>query len=125
MTPIFFLIPVCSILALVFAFIFYRRMKRADEGTPTMKEIASHVRKGPGLFKQQYKVAYRICNSRSIFAILYGFGVKSLGTVCISDRRFFSGLAGFIGETATLLPHALRMLAELAQLDSRHFVLER
>jgi len=106
MTPIFFLIPVCSILALVFAFIFYRRMKRADEGTPTMKEIASHVRKGAMAYiKQQYKVVIIVFVILALFfAILaYGFGVQNPWVpFAFLTGGFFSGLAGFIGmKTAT------------------------
>ena len=106
MTPIFFLIPVCSILALVFAYIFYRRMKRADEGTPTMKEIASHVRKGAMAYiKQQYKVVIIVFLILALFfAILaYGFGVQNPWVpFAFLTGGFFSGLAGFIGmKTAT------------------------
>jgi K(+)-stimulated pyrophosphate-energized sodium pump len=106
MTPIFFLIPVCSILALVFAYIFYRRMKLADEGTPTMKEIASHVRKGAMAYiKQQYKIVIIVFIILAIFfAILaYGFGVQNPWVpFAFLTGGFFSGLAGFIGmKTAT------------------------
>ena len=106
MTPIFFLIPVCSILALVFAYIFYRRMKRADEGTPSMKEIASHVRKGAMAYiKQQYKVVIIVFLILALFfAILaYGFGVQNPWVpFAFLTGGFFSGLAGFIGmKTAT------------------------
>jgi K(+)-stimulated pyrophosphate-energized sodium pump len=106
MTPIFFVIPVCSILALVFAFIFYRRMKRADEGTPTMREIASHVRKGAMAYiKQQYKVVTIVFFILALFfAILaYGFGVQNPWVpFAFLTGGFFSGLAGFIGmKTAT------------------------
>ena len=106
MTPIFFLVPACSILALVFAFIFYRRMKRTDEGTPTMKEIASHVRKGAMAYiKQQYKVVTIVFLILALFfAILaYGFGVQNPWVpFAFLTGGFFSGLAGFIGmKTAT------------------------
>ena len=106
MTPIFFVIPVCSILALVFAFIFYRRMKRTDEGTPTMREIASHVRKGAMAYiKQQYKVVSIVFLVLALFfAILaYGFGVQNPWVpFAFLTGGFFSGLAGFIGmKTAT------------------------
>lgn len=106
MTPIFFLIPVCSILALVFAYIFYRRMKKTDEGTPTMREIASHVRKGAMAYiKQQYKVVVIVFLILALFfAILaYGFGVQNPWVpFAFLTGGFFSGLAGFIGmKTAT------------------------
>ncbi len=106
MTPIFYLIPVCSILALVFAYVFYRRMKKADEGTPTMREIASHVRKGAMAYlKQQYKVVTIVFLILALFfAILaYGFGVQNPWVpFAFLTGGFFSGLAGFIGmKTAT------------------------
>jgi K(+)-stimulated pyrophosphate-energized sodium pump len=106
MTPIFFVIPVCSIFALVFAFIFYRRMKRSDEGTPTMREIASHVRKGAMAYiKQQYKIVSIVFLVLALFfAILaYGFGVQNPWVpFAFLTGGFFSGLAGFIGmKTAT------------------------
>ena len=38
MSNIFFLIPITSILALVFAWIFFKSMMKNSEGTPGMKE---------------------------------------------------------------------------------------
>ena len=46
MNYLFYLVPVASILALLFAWLFYRQMRKEDEGTPTMKEIAQYVREG-------------------------------------------------------------------------------
>ena len=45
-TPIFWIIPVASILALVFAWFFFRQMMKESEGTELMTKIARHVRKG-------------------------------------------------------------------------------
>ena len=45
-TPIFWIIPVASILALVFAWFFFRQMMKESEGTELMAKIAQHVRKG-------------------------------------------------------------------------------
>ena len=42
---IFWVVPAASIVALLFAWAFYRLMKREDEGTQRMREIAAHVRK--------------------------------------------------------------------------------
>ena len=42
---IFWIVPAASVVALSFAWAFYRLMKREDEGTPRMREIAAHVRK--------------------------------------------------------------------------------
>ena len=43
---IFWLVPLSSIVALGFAWAFYKQMLTTDEGTPRMCEIAAHVRKG-------------------------------------------------------------------------------
>ena len=57
MNPLFYAVPCASVIALLFAFIFYRQMKKQDEGTPTMKQIAQYVREGAMAYlKQQYKV---------------------------------------------------------------------
>ena len=65
METLFFLVPLAAVLALVFAYIFYRQMQSASEGTPTMQEIAEHVRKGAMAYlRQQYKVV------AIVFAIL-------------------------------------------------------
>lgn len=94
-----------SIVALGFAFFFYRRMLKEDEGTPTMRDIASHVRKGAMAYlKQQYKVVTIVF---IILAVL--FFVMSLFDLQNSwvwfaflTGGFFSGLAGFLGmKTAT------------------------
>jgi len=53
----FWFIPFASILALLFAWYFFRELMKLDEGTDTMKKIALHVRKGAmSYLKQQYKV---------------------------------------------------------------------
>ena len=53
--PIFWLVPAASVIALVVAWIFYSMMKREDEGTERMREIAAHVRKGAMAYlRQQY-----------------------------------------------------------------------
>ncbi len=103
---IFYLVPAASLLALFFAFYFFRQMIRQSEGTARMREIALYVRKGAMAYlKQQYKVVGIVFIVLSVFfAILaYGFGVQN-GWVPFAflTGGFFSGLAGFIGmKTAT------------------------
>ena len=46
MTTLFYLVPVAALIALAFAYIFFRQMMKESEGTPTMKEIAQYVREG-------------------------------------------------------------------------------
>ena len=94
-----------SIVALGFAFFFYRRMLKEDEGTPTMREIASHVRKGAMAYlKQQYKVVGIVfIILAAIFGIMAYFKLQN-GVVWFAflTGGFFSGLAGFLGmKTAT------------------------
>ena len=94
-----------SIVALGFAFFFYRRMLKEDEGTPTMREIASHVRKGAMAYlKQQYKVVGIVFIILAVlFFIMSLFDLQN-GWVWFAflTGGFFSGLAGFLGmKTAT------------------------
>ena len=104
--PLFWLVPIASVLALCFAWFFYRQMKKESEGTPLMAKIASHVRKGAmSYLKQQYKIVtiVFICLV-IIFAIMaYGFGLQNPWVpVAFLTGGFFSGLSGFLGmKTAT------------------------
>ncbi|MCQ2135383.1 MAG: sodium-translocating pyrophosphatase [Bacteroidales bacterium] len=103
---LFYLVPVASVLALLFAFLFYRQMKKEDEGTPTMRQIAQYVREGAMAYlKQQYKVVIIVFVVLAVFfAILaYGFHVQNNWVpFAFLTGGFFSGLAGFIGmKTAT------------------------
>ncbi|MBP5201570.1 sodium/proton-translocating pyrophosphatase, partial [bacterium] len=57
MSNLVFLVLGASVLALAFAFFFFKQMMKDDEGTDTMKKIALHVRKGAMAYlKQQYKI---------------------------------------------------------------------
>ena len=106
MNPLFYAVPAASVLALLFAFIFYRQMKKEDEGTPTMKQIAQYVREGAMAYlKQQYKVVVIVfVILAAFFAVLaYVFHVQNPWVpFAFLTGGFFSGLAGFIGmKTAT------------------------
>ena len=105
-TPIFWIIPVASILALVFAWFFFRQMMKESEGTELMAKIARHVRKGAmSYLKQQYKVVASVFLTLVVlFSIMaYGFGVQNEWIpIAFLTGGFFSGLAGFLGmKTAT------------------------
>ena len=106
MTTLFYLVPAASVVALLFAWIFFRQMKRESEGTPTMKEIARYVREGAMAYlKQQYKVVIIVFAVLAcLFAVLaYGFGVQNPWVpFAFLTGGFFSGLAGYVGmRTAT------------------------
>lgn len=103
---LFLLAPLASVVALLFAWYFYRQMKKESEGTPTMAKIASHVRKGAmSYLKQQYKVVGIVFLVLVIlFSIMaYGFGVQNQWVpVAFLTGGLFSGLSGFLGmKTAT------------------------
>ncbi len=106
-TPtIFWIVPLASITALTLAAIFYRKMKQEDEGTPRMKEIAEHVRKGAMAYlRQQYKVISIVFVVLALFFayLAYGLGVQNPWVpFAFITGGFFSGLAGYFGmKTAT------------------------
>ncbi|MBQ2172737.1 MAG: sodium-translocating pyrophosphatase [Bacteroidales bacterium] len=106
MNWLFYLVPAAAVVALLFAWIFFRQMFKESEGTPTMKEIAQYVREGAMAYlRQQYKVVVIVFIVLAIFfAILaYGFGVQNPWVpFAFLTGGFFSGLAGFVGmKTAT------------------------
>ena len=92
-------------LALLFAYIFFRQMMKESEGTVTMKQIAQFVREGAMAYlKQQYKVVTIVfVVLAAIFAVLAYFGVQnSWVPFAFLTGGLFSGLAGFVGmKTAT------------------------
>ena len=103
---IFYLVPASSLLALCFAFYFFRQMIRQSEGTVRMREVALYVRNGAMAYlKQQYKVVGIVFLVLLIFFVIlaYGFGVQNKWVpFAFLTGGFFSGLAGFIGmKTAT------------------------
>jgi len=103
---LFILAPLGSILALVFAFYFFRFMKKQDPGTPDMQRIAGYVQKGAMVYlKQQYKVVAFVF---LLIFILFSFMAYVLHAqnpwvpFAFVTGGFFSGLAGFLGmRTAT------------------------
>ncbi len=104
-TTLMYVVLAASVLALGFAYYFYRWMLGKDEGTELMKKIASHVRKGAMAYlKQQYKVVTIVFVVLAvIFAVMAYFNLQN-GIVWFAflTGGFFSGLAGFFGmKTAT------------------------
>ena len=101
----FWLIPAASVLALFFAYYFYRQMRKTDEGTPRMVKIAQAVRMGAmSYLRQQYKVVAQVFICLCVlFSIMAFFGLQN-GWVPFAflTGGFFSALAGYLGmRTAT------------------------
>lgn len=98
---LFWLVPISSVLALLFAWYFYKQLMKTDEGTPQMKKIALYVRRGAmSYLRQQYKVVGLVFLVLVIlFSIMaFGFGVpEQVGSGGVSHGRFFHRLIGVFG----------------------------
>ncbi|WP_320111777.1 sodium-translocating pyrophosphatase [Draconibacterium orientale] len=105
MSSIFIIVPIASVLALVFAWIFFKSMMKNSEGTDRMKEIAQHVRDGAMAYlRRQYKVVFLVFVVLFILlAIMAFFKVQNpFVPIAFLTGGFFSGLCGFLGmKTAT------------------------
>ena len=104
---VFYLAPIGAILALVFAYLFYKQVLAASPGDDEMQRIAGYVREGAFAYlKRQYFVV------GIVFVVLVGllawqaFGLEQqsgLVPFAFLTGGFFSGLAGFFGmNTATI-----------------------
>ena len=122
MTTLFYLVPAASVVALLFAWLFFRQMMKESEGTPTMKEIAQYVREGAMAYlKQQYKVVIIVFAVLAVlFAILaYGFGVQNPWVpFAFLTGGFFSGLAGYVGMRTATYASARTANATMRSLNS-------
>ena len=98
---LFWIAPISSVIALLFAMFFFKQMKKRDEGTSLMIKIGNHVREGAMAYLgQQYRVMIVVFGVIAIiFAVLaYGFDIlnrwQPVTFVC---GGFFSALAGYFG----------------------------
>src|SRR5690554_4544992 len=104
LNSVFVLVPITSVLALSFAYYFYKQMTKSSEGTETMQRIAQHVRKGASAYlKQQYKVVLIVflCITAIFSYMAYGLGVQNNWVpFAFLTGGCFSALAGFFGMKA-------------------------
>jgi len=102
---LFYIAPIAAVTALIFAWIFYKGMLKADEGSEKMIEIAGYVKDGAMAYlKRQYGVvAVVFLVLLVIFTILAILKVQNpFVPVAFLTGGFFSGLCGFLGmKTAT------------------------
>ena len=105
MESIFWFIPFASVLALIFAWFFFKNMMKNSEGTDKMKEIAQHVRDGAMAYlNRQYRVVGMVFAVLFVILLLLAyFGVQNpFVPVAFLTGGFFSGLCGYLGmRTAT------------------------
>jgi len=105
MDSIFWLVPIASITALIFALIFYRSMMKNSEGNDRMKEIAQYVREGAMAYlTSQYRVVGKVFIVLVLLlTVLAYFGIQNpFVPVAFLTGGFFSGLCGYFGmRTAT------------------------
>jgi K(+)-stimulated pyrophosphate-energized sodium pump len=103
--PIWWLGPVAAVIALVFAFNFYRQVMAKSEGTDSMIEIAQAIREGATAYlSRQYRVVAIVFGVLFlIFLLLSVFKLQNpVVPVAFLTGGFFSALCGFIGmKTAT------------------------
>jgi H(+)-translocating pyrophosphatase len=103
---IWWLAPIGSILALIWAWKMYKLVKDSPEGDEKMKEIANYVREGAMAYlKRQYTVvAFFFLIVCIILYIMGRIGVQhELVFIAFLTGGFFSGLCGFLGmKTATM-----------------------
>jgi K(+)-stimulated pyrophosphate-energized sodium pump len=102
---IWWLGPVTAVIALVFAYVFFRQVLGISEGTDRMKEIAQAVREGAMAYlRRQYLVVSIVFVLLFLlFLLLSLFHLQNpIVPFAFITGGFFSGLCGFIGmKTAT------------------------
>lgn len=109
--PVFFwLVPLSSVTALLFAYLFFKQMMGYSEGTEMMKKIAKHVRDGAGAYlRQQYKVVLIVFLAlTAVFSVMaFGLGIQNRWVpFAFLTGGAFSGLAGFFGMRAATFASA-------------------
>jgi K(+)-stimulated pyrophosphate-energized sodium pump len=100
MENIFYIAPIGSLIALLFAFILAKRIMKKSEGTPAMVQVAQAVREGAMAYlKQQYKGVSLFF--LVVFFILLILALNGMQVIFVPfaflTGGFFSGLSGFIG----------------------------
>ncbi len=90
-TPIFWIIPVASILALVFAWFFFRQMMKESEGTELMAKIAGTYAKGYVIPETTIQGCRFGVSRPGGFVLHHGVWIRStkrMGSDRFPDRRF-------------------------------------
>ena len=104
--PVFWWLgPLGSVAALIFAYYFYNGLMQEEEGTEIMRDIAESVRIGAMAYlSAQYKAIVKVfIGLLVLFIILSLLGVQNwVVSIAFISAGFFSGIAGYVGmRTAT------------------------
>jgi K(+)-stimulated pyrophosphate-energized sodium pump len=120
--PIILIALGASLVALFFAWHFYRSMMKEDEGSPRMKEIAGYVREGAYAYlKRQYTVVAIVFGCVTIVLAILAYVLKVQNTFvpfAFLTGGFFSALAGYIGMKAATQASARTAQGCLKSLNS-------
>jgi len=106
-TPLIWWIgPIAALIALLFAYIFYKQMMSSPPGNDRMQEIAGYIREGAYAYLfSQYKTVFVVfVVLAAIFTVLAYYGIQN-GFVPIAffTAGILSALTGFIGMNAATL----------------------
>ncbi|WP_073962947.1 sodium-translocating pyrophosphatase [Mediterraneibacter gnavus] len=96
MENLMYVVPVVSVLALLFAGYLAVKVAKQEEGTEKMKEIASAISEGARAFlTAEYKILIVFV---MVLFLLIGFGIDNWVTaICFVVGALFSTLAGYFG----------------------------
>ncbi|MGC9337594.1 MAG: sodium-translocating pyrophosphatase [Candidatus Cloacimonadia bacterium] len=98
---LFLIAPIASVLGIVFAYMFFRSMRKQPPGTPSMQQIAQYVKEGAITYlKRQYTVVALFFGVTFIFFIILSFGLHLLSVwtpFAFLLGGFLSALAGYWG----------------------------
>ena len=96
MENLMYVVPVVSVLALLFAGYLAVKVAKQEEGTEKMKEIASAISEGARAFlTAEYKILIVFV---IVLFLLIGFGIGNWVTaICFVVGALFSTLAGYLG----------------------------
>ena len=120
---LWYLAPAGAVLALVFAWIFYRGMKRQSEGTKEMQAIAQGVREGSNAYlKRQFTVVaiFLVVLAGILAYLAFGMTIPVMNEwvpFAFLTGGFFSGLCGFLGMKTATYANARTTQAARSSLD--------
>ena len=100
MLDVFILVPICAILALVFAAYSYMVMKREGTGTELMQKIGNAIRLGSMVYLKRQYTAILVFVIVLAVVLVIAPGINPLTAICFLVGAGLSALAGYIGMNA-------------------------